>query len=459
MHKLLREAIDGSIRSFVRYPLLHQELSRQDSSALLHILAIGKAAWQMAYVARQALAQRKVASCTILTKYGFYPAPTSKAAECRLHSRIRHVSCRERRDADLRGFDTSRVETERSSVKESDVVAYADETSAILAGDVCNPHCTILEAGHPVPDSNSIQSTRAILEHLQKIPEHEELIILLSGGSSALFELPTADHNLQDIIGLNRLLLSGGLDIRQMNQKRKELSQVKGGKALSHISCRIPAVYLLSDVEGNDPAIIGSGPFFATEDSLESSPFSILNSQLSIKPSHLIIGDNSRYLKVLRRHLKRSCELSLHHSSRFINLDIKAFAKALGIFAHRAKPGIYLFGGELTMKIRGNGKGGRCTHLALLMAKAISGLHGTFFFAYATDGNDNIPESAGAIVDGNSWQQMIDQGLDPEAAIRNCDSYPALKAIDAIIPARYTGTNVNEVYGLLRNEMGACGTR
>ena len=537
MRDLLLQAIAQSLERFTRYPKLQKELTRLNSSAPLHILAIGKAAWQMADVAIQALTHRKLASCTVLTKYGFYPALSSNAAGCRFH-RIRQVSCRKvqsdpppgfdtspcrkRRNAATKesdvvayadetsatpGFDTSPCRKRRNAAtKESDVVAYADETSAILAGDLCNPKCQILQAGHPIPDQNSIRHTKAILEHLQEIPEHEELIILLSGGTSALFELPIDGHSLKDIIGLNRLLLNSGLDIRQMNLKRQELSQVKCGKALSHVRCQIPAVYLLSDVEGNDPAIIGSGPFYGTgarrsaesgetpsvetpsvetpswrfiKDSSGKMPLPPQDStrprvetqRSSVKESdvvayadetsailsedvcntipHLIIGDNPAFLKVLRRSLQETCPLPARLSSRFINLETGAFAKALSVFQRKANPGLYLFGGELTLRTGGSGKGGRCAHLALLMAQAISGIPGTCFFAFATDGNDHIPESSGAIVDSDSWQQIIAQGIDPEAAISNYDSYPALNAINAIIPMRYTGTNVNEVYLLV----------
>jgi hydroxypyruvate reductase len=471
---LLIAALSRSLRQFTRYPRLRKELQDRETKAPLHILAIGKAAWQMASVALTALAPDMIESCIVLTKHGFYPGHSSKFRQ-----------------------------------KESDFVAYADETSAILSGDPGNPKCQILEAGHPVPDENSILHTKAILKHLQNIPEHEELIILLSGGTSALFELPAPGYTLEDIIGLNRLLLGSGLDISQMNQKRRELSQVKGGKALSHIRCQIPAVYLLSDVEGNDPAIIGSGPFYGTgarrsaesverqcddtscvetpswrfvKDSTgkmllpqqDSTRTSVETKRSSVKGSdvvtyadedvcnpipHLIVGDNQAFLKVLKRSLQESCPLPVRLSSRFINLETGAFAKALSNYLPKAKPGIYLFGGELTFKPQGSGKGGRCCHLALLMAKEICNMPGTIFFAYATDGNDNIDESAGAIVDEHSWQKMIDAGIDPEQAIRNCDSYSALKAIDAIFPGAYTGTNVNEVYGLLRNEMGHCVTR
>ena len=529
---LLIAALSRSLRQFTRYPRLRKVLQDRETKAPLHILAIGKAAWQMASVALTALPPDMIHSCIVLTKHGFYPGQSSKAAGCRFHVSRQvqsgNVQCGNvfqtfvqrlmRQDAaSTPGFDTSpcRYGT-KFRQKESDFVAYADETSAILSGDPGNPKCQILEAGHPVPDENSILHTKAILKHLQNIPEHEELIILLSGGTSALFELPAPGYTLEDIIGLNRLLLGSGLDISQMNLKRRELSQVKGGKALSHIRCQIPAVYLLSDVEGNDPAIIGSGPFYGTgarrsAESVErqsddtscvetpswrfvkdSTGKMLLPQQDSTRPRvetqhssvkesdvvayadetsailsedvcntipHLIIGDNQAFLKVLKRSLQESCPLPVRLSSRFINLETGAFAQALSNYLPKAKPGIYLFGGELTFKPQGSGKGGRCCHLALLMAKEICHVPGTIFFAYATDGNDNIDESAGAIVDDHSWQRMIDAGIDPEQAIRNCDSYSALKAIDAIIPGSYTGTNVNEVYGLLRNEMGHCVTR
>ncbi|MCB5266786.1 MAG: DUF4147 domain-containing protein [Candidatus Cloacimonetes bacterium] len=521
--QLLLQAIKNSLQQFTLYPALVKRLNLLDTAKPLHILAIGKAAWQMAYVANQALRHHQLASCTVLTKYGFYPGPSSKAAGCRFHW-IRQVSCQEDQSESSLGFDTSPCRNgTKFRQKESSYAAYADETSAILLGEAGNPDIRILEAGHPAPDENSIRHTQAILDYLQKLPADHEIIILLSGGSSALFELPEDGHTLEDIISLNRLLLGSGLDIRQINLKRRELSQVKSGKAISYINCRIRGVYLLSDVEGNDPAIIGSGPFYSTgarrsaesvkrqsentssvemsmveTSSVEtSSRRLIINSfgkmpnpqscdrmshpqqdstrprveteRSSVKESdlvayadedvcnpipHQIIGDNQAFLKVLRRSLQQSCPWPVHLSSRFINQDIGVFAKALSNYLPKAKPGIYLFGGELTFKPQGTGKGGRCSHLALLMAKEISAMPGTTFVAYATDGNDNIRESAGAIVDEHSWQQMITAGCDPEQAIRTSDSYSALKAIDAIIPGCYTGTNVNEVYGLLRNEMG-----
>lgn len=375
MRKLLLESLDSSLQRFIRYPLLCAELDNLESDCPLHILALGKAAWQMAFIATKALQHRKINSCTVLTKYGFFP----------------------------------------SSAK--------------------MPQARIFEAGHPIPDQNSVLHSSAILELIERIPKDEELIILLSGGTSALFEVPAPGHSLEEIIALNRLLLRSGLDIRQINRKRQELSQVKGGKALAHLNCQTPAVYLLSDVKDNDPAIIGSAPFY--EDSTDSSP------------PHTIIGDNFSFLTLLRRKLIRSYDGPVHLATRFVNLELQDFSKALQDYLPIAKPGIHLFGGELTASIHSGGKGGRCTHLALNMAKAISGRAGTHFLAFATDGNDNLSASAGAYVNSQTWQQMISAKLDPEAALREYDSFTALNGIEAILPGRYNGCNVNDVFILV----------
>ncbi|MDD3536358.1 MAG: DUF4147 domain-containing protein, partial [Candidatus Cloacimonetes bacterium] len=174
MHKILWQGLQAANKRFCRYPVLRELLAAGDFRAgKTHILAIGKAAYQMAYVAHKTLPAQRLGTCMVLTKYGFYPENVSETQ-----------------------------------------------------------FCQILEAGHPVPDAASIRSTGTIIKHLQGLPPEDELLILLSGGSSALFELPKEGKTLADIIGLNRLLLSSGLDIDQMNARRREYSMVKGGKAL-----------------------------------------------------------------------------------------------------------------------------------------------------------------------------------------------------------------------------------
>lgn len=372
MHQMLWQGLQATNKRFCRYPLLRDLLAAGNFKAgKTHILAIGKAAYKMASVAWAALPAGVLGSCIVLTKYGFYPE----------------------------ALDSS---------------------------------CKILEAGHPVPNSASIRSTEAILKHLQGLPPEDELIILLSGGTSSLFELPIEGKSLADIIGLNRLLLSSGLDIAQMNARRREYSQVKGGKALEYVACNIRGVYLLSDVPENDLQVIGSAPFWR-----EDIP-------------HYIVGDLAVYLKCLRAEIRKQYPGQVYLSQRFISSELGEIARHFIHLVRSARPGIYLSGGEALLRKKTSGKGGRCSHLALVIAKALAGVEGWIFAAYATDGNDNIPESAGACVNGNSYGQMQAAGVDVEKAIREGDSYTALSQIGAIIPGGYTGTNVNEVYILQR---------
>lgn len=370
MHKILWQGLQAANKRFCRYPVLRDLLAAGDFEAgKTHILAIGKAAQKMAYVAHKALPAQRLGTCMVLTKYGFYPENVSETQ-----------------------------------------------------------FCQILEAGHPVPDAASICSTGTIIKHLQGLPPEDELVILLSGGSSALFELPKEGKTLADIIGLNRLLLSSGLDIAQMNARRREYSMVKGGKALDYVSCNIRGVYLLSDVPENDPQVIGSAPFWR-----EDLP-------------HHIVGDLAGYLKCLRAEYKKLYTGHVYLSQRYISEDLGQIARHIVQLAHKAAPGIYLCGGEALLKRKAVGKGGRCSHLALLIAKALAEEEGWTFIAYATDGNDNIVESSGACVNGFSYAQMQAAGVDVEKAIREGDSYTALSKIGAILPGGYTGTNVNEAY-------------
>jgi hydroxypyruvate reductase len=362
--------IQAAVSGFARYPKLQQELRKVQEP--LHILAIGKAAYQMAQVAFQALGEKRLRSCIVLTKYGFVPQESPP-----------------------------------------------------------DFHPEILEAGHPVPDQNSLLNSRYILEHLRSIPRDESLIVLLSGGSSSLFEIPRKPHNLEDIIALNRMLLTSGLDIRQINLKRQEYSLTKGGGAANCFSGKDLRVYLLSDVPGDDPAIIGSGPFYQ-----EHIP-------------QIIIGKNQALVRLVARSLRASYpDLPIRISKRFVDDDAARFARALARYARLAPKGIYLFGGECSIRPRGSGLGGRLSHLALEFATAVQTDRKISLVALASDGNDNLPQSAGAIADQDSIIKMRDCHVDPQAALRNFDSYSALDKAGLIIPGYYSGCNANDIIAL-----------
>jgi glycerate 2-kinase len=365
----LLHCLMASLTSFTRYPVLRHKLQKLAFCRPVNILAIGKAAYQMAYIASRSIPKQLQESCIVLTKYGFFPPDP-------------------RPD-------------------------FAPQ---------------ILEAGHPIPDANSLQHSADILNWMQQIPPDQDLIILLSGGSSALFELPAAGHSLDQLQQLNSLLLKSGLDIAQINARRRQYSALKGGKAAKYFRGKSLVVFLLSDVPGNDPAIIGSAPFYSPD-----------------VQNHHLVADNQAWLKALAKELKRRFEgYPLRLSTRFVTADAVDFAQALAHYAQSATPGCYLFGGECSLQVKGKGKGGRLSHLALCFAQAASAKKQTTLCAYASDGNDHLPQFAGAIVDQDSWELLQQQG-NPQAALANFDSYSILSESPATIPASYTGTNVNDL--------------
>jgi hydroxypyruvate reductase len=366
--------LERSLADFTQYPNLRAALALRDSAALLHILSIGKAAWQMAYVAQKALPSDLVQDCLVLTKYGFYPQ-TQKA----------------------------------------------------------NLMAEILEAGHPIPDENSLKHSRRILEWMQNIPADEDLIVLLSGGSSALFELPADGLSLADLAARNSLLLRGGLDITQINAKRKEYSRVKGGQAAKCFRGNSLEVFVLSDVPGNDPATIGSGPFYQ-----EQKPV-----------KHTIVGDNQAFLRCLAARFKKEYrDLPIYLGNSVLQENVEQVSRALAYLAKRSKRAVYIFGAECGIKVKGRGLGGRLSHLALHFSREICEANNVTLCAFATDGNDNLSRSAGAIVNQDTYRLLQKPG-NPADALDQFDSFTILNMHDCIIPGRYTGCNVNDVLILL----------
>ncbi len=373
LEKTLLKSVDRSLKQMAKYRRLRWMLQRNVGEAPLHVLSLGKAATQMAIAAMNTLPQDRVLSLDILTKHGFYPHDLPQ---------------------DMRSH--------------------------------------IFEAGHPVPDENTEKHSKTIIERISSIPREHELIILLSGGTSSLFEYPREGVSFDEVVALNKTLLRCGLDVDQINKKRREYSRVKGGGAAELFPPAKTQVFLLSDVAGDDPATIGSGPFYLPQ----------------IK-NHHIVGNNLSLKKILEKRLAKSFpDYSVRLASRYIQEDSEEFAIALGRFAQSAPKGIYLFGGECSLQVMGKGRGGRLSHLALAISPKISGEKEILFCAHTSDGNDNLKESGGAIVNNRSWEKMIEVG-NPKAALKDFDSYEILNKIDAIIPGRYTGCNVNDLYILI----------
>lgn len=290
---------------------------------------------------------------------------------------------------------------------------------------------TFMEAGHPVPDENTIKYSRTIIAWLQALPRDTELIVLLSGGGSALFEAPKAPYTLADIIRLNKELLAKGLDIKEMNKVRATFSQVKAGAAADHFKGKSIRVYALSDVENDDPHVISSGPF--TKNGVEFQ----------------IIGNNYSFRQLLKAELEKQ-GLEVVNLQSFESDDVVALITRIKqLFADNAQDPscpIILSGGEVPIQVTGDGKGGRCTHLALSLVPYLEQYKEALFVAYATDGSDNLYGVAGAWVDAYTANKLQDKGIDIEQALQDSDSYTALNAIGQVLKTGEFHANINDVY-------------
>lgn len=329
-------------------------------------------------------------------------------------------------------------------------------------GDI--PNFEIYEAGHPVPDQNSLDSTRKALKMTQFLTPDDVVLLLISGGGSALFE--DVDCTLNELQSLTSALLASGASIDEINCIRKHLSNVKGGRFAEHcLPARVFAV-ALSDVLGNKLDTIASGPACADNSTCEqvkeilnkynisvSSEISSLLSRetpkLVTNSSHIISGSVTQLCK----QAKGKC-IELGYSAEIISDDAcceavemgKLLASAVIEHQNTTKPVAIIYGGETVVKLKGNGKGGRNQEIALSAAKYINGVQNAIVFAVGSDGTDGPTDAAGGIVSGKTWQSIIDSGLDPNKLLDNNDSYNALRSVDSLIFTGPTGTNVNDLY-------------
>jgi len=256
--------------------------------------------------------------------------------------------------------------------------------------------------------------------------------------------VPINGFTLEDLIAFNKNLLQSGLNIKEMNYERAKKSKVKAGKALNYIKAMKIYCYALSDVPDNEPEIIASGCFFpANSQKIEDNYYEAKLKKGKQKLYYSIIGDNFS----LRYQLAKELPPPVYVQPRYFSENVENVAEFIADFAFSTdKKGMYIFGGEAPVKVTGNGIGGRCTHLALLLAKKIAGKKHITFYALASDGNDNLENVSGACVNQNTLNQLQAKGIDIFSVIAECDSYSALKTINAVVPAFQNPLNLNDIY-------------
>ena len=328
-------------------------------------------------------------------------------------------------------------------------------------GDI--PKTEIYEAGHPVPDENTISATERVLEFTSSLTEDDMVLFLVSGGGSALFE--SASCGLDDLQDMTRQLLAAGASIGEINTLRKHLSKVKGGRFAEHVApARIFAV-LLSDVLGNDPSTIASGPACpdgSTVDDvhriiskyglkLSSEVLSLLERETpkSLSNAEYMIGGSVTELCEAARKSAEAAGFKAEILTDCLDTEARYAGEFLASVGKGHKdtdcPLAFIAGGETVVCLKGNGKGGRNQELALSAALKIAGYDNIAVFSVGSDGTDGPTDAAGGFADGTTASKMRANGVDPSDALENNDAYNALSVADSLIITGPTGTNVNDI--------------
>ncbi|MBR5342996.1 MAG: glycerate kinase [Oscillospiraceae bacterium] len=338
-----------------------------------------------------------------------------------------------------------------------------------VMGEIPGVRC--YEAGHPVPDENSFAATKKALELVEGLSPDDSVIFLLSGGGSALFELPRIPgEELQDI---TRQLLASGADIVEMNTIRKRLSAVKGGRfALACAPAKVLSI-VLSDILGDPLDMIASGP--AYPDSSTCAQAKAIAAKYALRLSagakKLLGEETPKELTNVETHINGSvrelCSAAakaaeaLGYEPVFLTDQLCCEAREAGSFlasilkSHAAagKSLAFIAGGETVVHLTGKGKGGRNQELALAAAPGIAGLPGAAVFSVGSDGTDGPTEAAGGYADGDTEAELRAQGLSVFEVLKDNDAYHALAKTGGLIVTGPTGTNVNDVaVALLRAE-------
>lgn len=343
----------------------------------------------------------------------------------------------------------------------------------------------LIEAGHPVPDQRGQKAAAQLLALVGDLGARDLVFVLLSGGASSLLPAPVPGLTLLDKQRTTQLLLRSGATIHEINTVRKHLSSLKGGRLVAATPATIIAL-ILSDVLGDDPSTIASGPtapdpttyhdacailrrhfiwrkvpkrvrkhlLLGARGEREESPKP--GSPLFRRVHNAMIGNNRAAVDAVMREARRAGLHTLLLSTSLIG-EAREAARLFAAIGREIKasgqpikrPACLIAGGELTVTVRGGGQGGRAQEFALAAAQEIAGLHCIYIAAFGTDGTDGPTDAAGAVVNGQTARRAARLGLDVAESLRCNDAYPLLKKLGSLITTGPTGTNVNDLYLLI----------
>ena len=338
----------------------------------------------------------------------------------------------------------------------------------------------VVEAAHPVPDEAGRAAAARILDLVGGLGEDDLVLALISGGGSALLTLPPDGLSLADKQGINRALLRSGASIDEMNCVRKHLSRIKGGRLAAAAWPARTVSLLISDVPGDDPAVIASGPTVPDPTTAADAAAILARYGIELPDSvrrHLASpaaetpkpGDprlaraETRLIAAPQLSLEAAAQVALAEGVTPVLLgdalegEAREVGKVMAGIAHSvarhgrpaAAPAVLLSGGETTVTVRGEGRGGRNVEYLLGLAVALAGAPGIWAIAGDTDGIDGAEEVAGAIVTPDTLARARAAGLDPRAMLAANDAHSLFEALGDQVITGPTLTNVNDFRAVL----------
>lgn len=340
---------------------------------------------------------------------------------------------------------------------------------------------TLYEAGHPLPDENTLLATRALVALLDGVTENDLVLCLFSGGGSALMEWLVDGVTLADLRVFTNELLRCGATIYELNTLRKHISRVKGGQIARLAQPAQVVSLILSDVLGSPLDVIASGPTAPDTSTFanclkivdkyrlrETFPPAIIahyergargeipdtpkpDDPLFQRVTNVIIADNQIACESAAEEA-RTRGYTVHLLSTQMQGEARELGRELGRTARTAadKKVCWLGGGEPTVKLRGAGKGGRAQELALAASREIDGGTEIVVLSAGTDGTDGPTDAAGALADNTTVTRARTLGMDPTAFLENNDAYPFFAALDDLVMTGPTNTNVNDLMIVLK---------
>lgn len=344
----------------------------------------------------------------------------------------------------------------------------------------------VFNGSHPYPHEDSVSASYELMEFASKIPESDQVLFCLSGGASSLFCIPAGYIEIDELSTTYKLLLNSGASIHEINVVRKHLSETSGGRLGSLLSSHRLLSVIVSDVPGDEPSVIGSGPTVPDPSTFKECFAIVKKYRIWPKLPHAVRihiskgmhGDVEETPKPRRNKWKQhqvevisgakllaedvgqkltEIGYKVEISQTAYNRDVSSISKkicsdAISILSKRGEikaPAALVYFGESTVKVKGDGKGGRNQHLALMAALTIEGQHPVSVMSLATDGIDGPTDSAGAIINSMTTLKARKKKLEPESYLQNFNSYEFHSAMNSHIKIGSTGQNAMDLQVVL----------